>query len=1441
MKKGIFLTLALLVLASTAYSQQGQAILKIVVDKDGHISVFDMKGNAVGGGIPQAPDGKVVLSDMLDSGDPEVVGYRESLRDGGALRSGGAFIQSLQSVDSAELPGVSEPVPQPQNTNTGKIMMQRENMSRMAGTAILSDGEPNGSTLRGGASVQETKSSTRSASSPLAMPNLTFDLAHTSWEFTPGTHVLKLKTRVINTGDADAGTSKLVYYLSPDPTITKFVDCAIGDDGVGILTPGQFDDETFSRDLCNTSCGEGTWYIGWIIDVNDNVTESNENDNAVASSSTINLDCSPLSNLTLDVGHTNWTFNTNTCELAIDSRVINTGEGRTAKRTWLGYYLSADTQINTTDSRIGRSRVGFLDPGEFSDETFSANLQTVTGAPPFDPNGTYYLGWIVDYRRDLTETNEDDNRFHSNTTITCGGQGPNLTLDVTNSNWNFDPDNCLVTMNSRVVNTGDQTAGTSRLGYYLSEDTAIQPSDSRIGDDVVSSLAAGAFSDETFSADFNTVTGVPPFDPHGTYYLGWIVDDLNEVVESNENDNRFFSNGTVHCPEPQIFPNLTFDPLQTMWEFDPVTRNLRLRARIVNNGDATAGQSKVGYFLSSNPTISTIDCLLGDDGVPALAPGAFDDETFSRILCNTSCDAGTWYIGWICDYLGEVQEFNENDNTAVSSSGGDAQGTPVFITFDCLDPNLTLDLDHTSWSFDASTCILSTNSRVVNVGDKPAGRSHLGYYLSEDTNITTSDSRLGDDRVSELAPGAHDDESFAADLSTVSGTPPFDANGTFFVGWIVDYRGEVVESDESDNNLHSSSTISCSGPNLVIDANSSTASFDPNICTLSISTRVVNVGTAPASSSRLAYYLSPDDNIATSDSRIGDDPVRSLTPDAGSSESISVDLSVVSGTPPFDPNQTQFVGLICDYLDQVAELDESDNRAVFAPAIDASCPAGGSIRPDAPETASCGHEFFVPVVVGDPEPVEDLFGVSFDLHYPTQHIDFVSAEITDPDGAVDNFLGTDLIFLDTPDEASGVVSIGLSRKAGQGGVSGGGPVVWLGFISSTETPDPTTVSWTLSNIVANDADGNAISLTPVSGETVVSCGCIVWPGDANNDGVVTSADILPIGLHFGRTGPSRPGASNVWVGQNVTCWDPEAATFADCNGHGSVGSEDVLPVGLNFGKTHSAPTVASKRELDAARARAGSQPVFHGSSNGAQTPTIKPVISDISGDSIIVDIQVKEVSDLFGLSFDLVYDTDSEAVVPLDAIAAPFLGTDLVFLPTILADAKTVSVGISRKAGQGGVSGEGTVVKVFFKGFETAPEETVVRLALQNIVANDAGGNSITFTVEEGDLVVTEVSQAARTGQVPDGFALLQNYPNPFNPETAIHFQILERTRVVLNVYDILGNKVRTLVAEEKVPGVYRVVWDGKDDSGRLLSSGVYLYKLQAGPFTAVRKMTFIK
>ncbi len=103
----------------------------------------------------------------------------------------------------------------------------------------------------------------------------------------------------------------------------------------------------------------------------------------------------------------------------------------------------------------------------------------------------------------------------------------------------------------------------------------------------------------------------------------------------------------------------------------------------------------------------------------------------------------------------------------------------------------------------------------------------------------------------------------------------------------------------------------------------------------------------------------------------------------------------------------------------------------------------------------------------------------------------------------------------------------------------------------------------------------------------------------------------------------------------------------------------------------------------------------------------------------------------------------------------------------------------------------------------------------------------------------TNIKETKKT--IPVDFVLEQNYPNPFNPETLIKYSLPKSSMVRLEIYDIVGRRVSTLVNSQQQSGQYSIKWKGRDDNGSAVSSGIYFYKITAGSFTGTMKMMLVK
>ena len=105
---------------------------------------------------------------------------------------------------------------------------------------------------------------------------------------------------------------------------------------------------------------------------------------------------------------------------------------------------------------------------------------------------------------------------------------------------------------------------------------------------------------------------------------------------------------------------------------------------------------------------------------------------------------------------------------------------------------------------------------------------------------------------------------------------------------------------------------------------------------------------------------------------------------------------------------------------------------------------------------------------------------------------------------------------------------------------------------------------------------------------------------------------------------------------------------------------------------------------------------------------------------------------------------------------------------------------------------------------------------------------------------MTDVDERAKD-IIPTSFGLVGNFPNPFNPSTSIRYSIGKPGAVKIDIFDLLGRRVRLLVDEYENPGIYDIVWDGKDTRGINVASGLYFVRLQNQEGTSSKKMLLLR
>ncbi len=299
--------------------------------------------------------------------------------------------------------------------------------------------------------------------------------------------------------------------------------------------------------------------------------------------------------------------------------------------------------------------------------------------------------------------------------------------------------------------------------------------------------------------------------------------------------------------------------------------SLAIAPQIINNGESSAIDSEIEYYLSSNTTITQSDCYLGNDSV-TLAPGATGFESILVDLGTVGCvSPGTYYVG-----IYFVDEGN-----------GEYFPTPLVINSTSGTPDLTLSGGTYSPNPVMEDGTLSIDPQISNVGSEAAASSEIEYYLSSNTMITTGDIYLGNDYVT-LGPGETGSESITVDLNTIGGLSP----GTYYVG--------VYFVDESNGESFPTPLIvstSTTAPNLTLSG----GTFSPNPVyengMLSINPQITNIGLGAATNSVIEYYISTNSTITQSDCYLGNGFV-TLGPSETGTESFSADLNSVVCVSP---------------------------------------------------------------------------------------------------------------------------------------------------------------------------------------------------------------------------------------------------------------------------------------------------------------------------------------------------------------------------------------------------------------------------------------------------------------------------------------------------------------------------------------------------------------
>ncbi len=344
---------------------------------------------------------------------------------------------------------------------------------------------------------------------------------------------------------------------------------------------------------------------------------------------------------------------------------------------------------------------------------------------------------------------------------------------------------------------------------------------------------------------------------------------------------------------------------------------------VKNQGGADSGAFKTGYYLSTNSNITTSDTrIYSCNHGSGVSAGAADFSCDTKITLPSDISEGTYYFGAIVDYLNNVDESDENNNTRSSNTitikANEVSGKPDLIVTSVQVPSSASPGDK-----------VNAVVKVKNQGKADTGTFKTGYYLSSNSNITTSDNRISECRFTNT-PGRTAGTTGTCDFDV---TLPSDLSpGTYYFGAIADDSNEVEESDEDNNSSRNSPKITITAkntlPDLVVTAISNIPSTAQLGDTIQPTVTVANQGSADADKFYTGYYLSTNSTISTSDRRIKS-CVHSSGRDAGNSGSCNFSFTLPSDLTA----GTYYFGAIADYKGEIKESNEDNNSSRNNPKI----------------------------------------------------------------------------------------------------------------------------------------------------------------------------------------------------------------------------------------------------------------------------------------------------------------------------------------------------------------------------------------------------------------------------------------------------------------------------------------------------------------------------
>jgi VWFA-related protein len=392
---------------------------------------------------------------------------------------------------------------------------------------------------------------------------------------------------------------------------------------------------------------------------------------------------------------------------------------------------------------------------------------------------------------------------------------------------------------------------------------------------------------------------------------------------------------------------------------------------------------------------------------------------------------------------------------------------------------------------------------------------------------------------------------------------------------------------------------------------------------------------------------------------------------------------------------------------------------------------------------------------------------------------------------------------------NGIITLYLKRRQGLAPVTGRGIMAEILFTADLSMPDSTRLSFELKDLDPRTDTGCRVAMRTEM-LTLYSNGMIVWPGDTNHNGKVELSDALVLGLYWDMAGPARNPAENqlAWMPHLASRFPIRVATYADADGSGSIIERDLIPIGLNWGKTAN-QSALPKMTTSPASLPEGDMRVFIVPAAQSGQYRLQLAFEPANG------------ADLAGLTFRVIYPGNQLKILAASPGAA-WLDQPLMVTHDN-AETQTFAMGLMMPAGAPMPTNGGSLVELLVQAGRMPASE-------------DFAFTNVALVAPDGQLREVKLSTGVEStsNALPTTFMFYPAYPNPISSEapgntrTNWRYYLPETATVTVSIYNTAGQRIKRFVQRENVGGYRTLGWDGTDEQGRRVGSGLYFVGVEA-------------